>query len=179
MGLFLKGSRSWALGEGRRLGRHRRKEGGRSPRGHPELRMQREPGLRDRPQEAGWLQESDGGGPRGAGSSLLLPASWGASGSCGEVGREATGDGERVCKHADHTLPSPRLWGWGGRGDHCWMQLAPWRFLLHLLDYYLLPRSALFCCVKFLCPPVAKSRRNSQRPLVGRWWAWCFSLPGW
>ena len=164
------------MGEGRRLGRHRRM--GESPHeGTRSCGCRGNLGCGIDCKRLTCSRSQTTGRPLGAGSSLLLPASWGASGGCGEAGREATGGGERVCKHVDNTRPSPRLWGrWGSR---CWMQLAPWWFLLHLLNYYLLPRSALFCCVKFLHPPVTKSRRNSQRPLVGRWRAWCFSFPGW
>ena len=139
--------------------------------------MQRGPGLWDRLQEADLLQESDDRTALGCWQLLAPPCLMGSLGRLWEAGREATGGGERVCKHVDNTRPSPRLWGrWG---ESLLDAIGSMVVSVALMNYYLLPRSALFCCVKFLRPPVTKSRRNSQRPLVGRRRTWCFSLPGW
>ena len=70
------------------------------------------------------------GRPLGAGSSLLLPASWGASGGCGRQAEKPLGVGkESVNTWTIHVL---HRGSGGGGGSRCWMQLAPWWFLLHL-----------------------------------------------
>lgn len=75
----------------------------------------------------------------------MLAATWSFLLHCGEpraaLGKEA-GKQLRMQKESVDTgkaRPSLRLWG-----RCCWMHLAPWLFLLHLLNYCLLTCFVLF-----------------------------------